>query len=208
MHPDHALGAPVFKEAGATIVAHANLPAALGARARSYLATGARAIGAGMDGAGAVTPDVLIADRGVIDLGGRTLLLEAHPVAHTDNDLTVTDDATEVMFLGDLVFMDHLPTMDGSLIGWLDLLDDLTARHASRVVLGHGPAAAPWPEAAAPMRAYLDGFAGAARAAIATGTPLLEASRAIAADAPVGWAMTDAFAARNATAAIRELEWE
>ena len=208
MHPDHVLGAPVFAEAGATVVAHANLAQGLAARARSYLATGARALGPGMDGSGVVMPDIEVADRRVIDLGGRSLLLEAHPVAHTDNDLTATDDATEVMFLGDLAFLGHLPTLDGSLTGWIDLLDALAERHASRVVLGHGPVAAPWPEAAAPTRDYLDGLAEAARAAIAAGTPMLEATRAIAAAAPEGWAMRDAFAERNATTAIRELEWE
>ena len=208
MHPDHTLGAGVFRDAGATVVAHANLPRALSARARSYLDAGARALGAEMDGAAAVMPDATVADRRVIDLGGRRLLLEAHPVGHTDNDLTVTDDATEVLFAGDLVFLGHLPTLDGSLRGWLGVLDDLTARHASRVVMGHGPAAAPWPEAAAPTRAYLEGLAEAARAAIAAGEPILAATRAMARDVPPGWALADRFAERNATAAFRELEWE
>jgi hypothetical protein len=82
------------------------------------------------------------------------------------------------------------------------------ARPAARVVPGHGPVAAPWPGAAEPIRAYLEGLRREARAAVAEGRPMLEATRAIARRAPAGWALTEAFAERNATAAIREMEWE
>jgi glyoxylase-like metal-dependent hydrolase (beta-lactamase superfamily II) len=129
-------------------------------------------------------------------------------VAHTDNDLTVRDLATDTWFLGDLLFMGHMPALDGSLLGWLARLDDLTARPAARAVPGHGPVAAPWPEAAAAMRAYLSDLAAEARASIAAGEPLLAATCRISARPAPGWTLVDEFAARNATTAIRELEWE
>ena len=36
----------------------------------------------------------------------RTLLLTAHPTAHTDNDLSVYDEREKVLIAGDLVFME------------------------------------------------------------------------------------------------------
>lgn len=207
MHPDHALGAAAFVDAGATVIGHANLARSLGARGESYLAGARRALG-DIGATRIVGPDETVETTREIDLGGRRLLLEAHPEAHTDNDLTVRDIETDTWFIGDLVFMSHLPTMDGSLNGWIALLDALAARPAARVVPGHGPVSYAWPDAAAPIRAYLRDLRAQARAAVREGRPMLEATRAIARRAPAGWALIDAFAERNATAAIREMEWE
>jgi hypothetical protein len=101
-----------------------------------------------------------------------------------------------------------MPSVDGSLNGWIALLDALSEREAARIVPGHGPVSAPWPQAAVPIRAYLERLRAAARQAVAQGTPILEAGRAIAASAPEGWTLGEVFAERNATAAYREMEWE
>ena len=46
-------------------------------------------------------------------------MIEAQPAAHTDNDLTVFDRNSGTLWTGDLVFLDHIPVLDGSLKGWL-----------------------------------------------------------------------------------------
>ncbi|MGF1658082.1 MAG: quinoprotein relay system zinc metallohydrolase 2 [Rubrimonas sp.] len=208
MHPDHVLGAAAFVEEGATVIGHANLPRALAARAESYRAAADRALGGQFGAATVVLPDETVAATRDIDLGGRILRLEAHPAAHTDNDMSVRDLATDTWFVGDLVFKGHFPSLDGALNGWIATLDAMAARPAARIVPGHGPVAAPWPESAAPLRAYLEDLRAAARASVARGEPMLSAVRAIAAQAPPGWTLAEAFAERNATAAIREMEWE
>lgn len=208
MHPDHALGASVFQAAGATLIGHDKLPRALRARAETYTAALARLIGPAFDGTQVALPDESVATTREIDLGGRVLLLEAHPVAHTDNDLTVFDPATGSWFMGDLLFMGHVPALDGSLRGWLSLSRELGQRRVARAIPGHGPVAAPWPQAAAPMRAYLDAIAAETRAAIAAGRPMLGAVAEIGESQRANWLLFDAFNQRTATAAFQELEWE
>ena len=49
----------------------------------------------------------------------------AWPTAHSDSDLTVLDEQTGTLFAGDLVFLPHVPVLDGSLRGWLNVIDEL-----------------------------------------------------------------------------------
>jgi hypothetical protein len=110
--------------------------------------------------------------------------------------------------MGDLVFDRHAPAVDGSALGWIALLDRLAARPAARIVPGHGAPALPWPAGADATRAYLAGVVAEARAALAAGESLGEASRHVGADLRGDWQLFDDFNARNATAVYRELEWE
>lgn len=213
MHPDHVLGIPAFRGTGPgggdpRVVGHRNLARALAARAEHYLATNRRLLGGAL-GADLeiVPPDLAVEDEMALDLGGRTLRLGAWPTAHTDNDLTVLDEATGTLFAGDLLFAEHLPAIDGSLLGWLRVHDELAEIEALRVVPGHGPASLPWPEALAPQRRYLEDLAAALRREIADGTGMAEAVEALAPPAE-GWLRVDAFHRRNATAGFAELEWE
>ncbi|MGB3388053.1 MAG: quinoprotein relay system zinc metallohydrolase 2 [Pseudaminobacter sp.] len=209
MHPDHIFGNAVFRDAGATIVGHHNLPWALAAREEFYLRSYRDQIGAKlMEGVEMIPPTVLVEDRQELDLGGRTLELRAWQPAHTDNDLTVLDPATQTLFAGDLVFLEHLPTLDGSLLGWLGQMDELAAVEAAHVVPGHGPAPAPWPQALQPERHYFETLARDLRKAIKDGVPLAEAVGTAASSASGDWLLFHEYNQRNATAAYAELEWE
>lgn len=209
VHPDHVLGNAAFAGPGVTFIGHRNLPEALAERAESYLSATRRLIGeAAAAGTRIVPPDVTVADRLTIDLGARPLLIEAWPTAHTATDLTVYDETTRTWFLGDLLFAGHVPALDGKLTGWIALLAELERRPAARVVPGHGPAAMPWPAAAAPMDHYLKKLASDVRGMIRDGDTLSDAAHRAGRSEAGNWALFDDFNARNATTAFQELEWE
>ncbi|RFC66780.1 MULTISPECIES: quinoprotein relay system zinc metallohydrolase 2 [Mesorhizobium] len=209
MHPDHIFGNAAFKETGAQIVGHTNLPAALEARGAFYLQSFRRQLGEElMRGVEIIPPTVLVADRTELDLGDRKLDLRAWQPAHTDNDLTVMDRTSGTFFAGDLVFLGHLPTMDGSLLGWMRQLDELAAIAASGVVPGHGPSPSAWPDAIAPERRYFETLASDLRAAIKAGVPLAEAVTTAGQSERAKWKLFDEYNERNATTAYAELEWE
>lgn len=212
MHPDHVLGASVFREAGAEVVGHAALPMALQARAETYLDALARLYpAAAMLGTEVVQPDRTVAEELLLDLGDRRLRLRAAPVAHTDNDLTVFDEATGTFFAGDLVFRDLTPVIDGSLAGWLAWMATPPDPAPQMVVPGHGPVSADWHEATAPQGDFLKALAGTTRARIAAGIAMSDAVPLIVSDLKdmaESWNAFPETAARDATAAYKELEWE
>ena len=210
MHPDHVFGNAAFEGEHPTFVGHHKLPRALAARAARYLAINKELLGdAAFAGTRIVPPTLLVNDRLDLDLGGRKLVLEAEPTAHTDNDLTVYDETTRTLFLGDLLFAEHIPAIDGSIRGWLVLIDKLAARNdVARAVPGHGPASMDWPAALVPEHRYLDKVAADVRAMIKQGRTLSEATAAAGLSEKDAWLLFKDYHARNVTAAFAELEWE
>ena len=209
MHPDHVFGNAAFKEDKPTFVGHYKLARGLGSRAERYLAINKQMLGEdAFEGIEIILPSVGVEERLTLDLGGRTLALEAQRTAHTDNDLTVTDMATDTLFLGDLLFSVHVPTLDGSIAGWLALLDELSRKEAARVVPGHGPHAMAMPEGLSPEQRYLAAIAADVRQLIKEGKTLEDATKTAGFSEREAWKLFDHYHVRNVTAAFAELEWE
>lgn len=208
MHLDHVFGNAAFEAPGTTFVAAANLPEALGARAEGYLRTLNDSIGDAAAGTRAVYPTLLVEDQMRLDLGGRNLLLRSWPTAHTNNDLTVFDEASSTLWLGDLLFEGFLPIVDGSILGWLKVMDTLATLPARRVVAGHGALELAWPAALETQRAYLTGVTASVRSALKRGLTLRQVIDADDGSTLSGWALAARFHSRNLSAAYTELEWE
>ena len=210
MHPDHVFGNAAFANEKPIFVGHRKLPRALTARADRYLKINEKLLGQeAFDGTQIIPPTLLVEDTLELDLGDRSLILTAHKTAHTDNDVTVYDKQTQTLFLGDLLFAKHVPALDGSIRGWLALLDQLSKREdVARVVPGHGPASTEWPDALAAEKRYLARIAEDVRDFIKHGQTLAQAAKEAGLSEKDAWLLFEEYHARNVSAAFAELEWE
>jgi len=208
VHPDHIFGAVAFKPDHPDFIGHVKLPGALAQRGDYYVRTLHRALGDRADGSEVVMPTRLVEKTLDLDLGDRVVEIEAHGPAHTDNDLTLLDRRTKTLWASDLLFVDRIPVIDGSAVGWVRELDALEKVPAERAVPGHGPVSVAWPAAAEPEMRYLKAVIAGTRAAIKEGIDIGEAWRHVAVEERGRWLLFDDYHPRNVTAAYKELEWE
>ena len=206
VHPDHVFGNAAFADDHPEFIGHARLAEAMRRRGPNYLNALRRDLGDVAEQSAIVVPTRSVATTEELDLGGRVLSLRAWPAAHTDTDLTVFDQASRTLWLGDLVFVGHVPVLDGNLRGFLAALEELKSVGADLAIPGHGRALA-WPEAIAPEEHYLKGLLVDVRAAIKAKRTLAE-TLATVDDQRGQWLLFDRFHRRNVTAAYAELEWD
>ncbi len=208
-HFDHVLGNAAFADLpGVKFAGHSNLAQNLAASTDFFLRQFAAELGPNPAAGQIVLPTIQINDRAELDLGGRVLELQAHATAHTHADLSVYDRETGTLWLGDLLFMERIPVLDGSLLGWIDVLERLQATSANRVVPGHGPASAPWPAASVPEMSYLKSLRDEVRAGIGAGAFMEDLMETAGAQQKSQWLLHEYNHGRNVSRAFTELEWE
>jgi quinoprotein relay system zinc metallohydrolase 2 len=207
VHPDHIFGAGAFLRDEPQFIGHRELPASLAQRGEYYRDRLEGVLGRGAVGP-IVAPTRTIDTEERFDLGERTLRIVAHRSAHTNNDLTVLDEPSGTLFASDLLFVERVPSLDGSLKGWLETLTTLAALDVQRAVPGHGPAHVDLAPAVAKLRGYLEALLTQTRAAIAAGIEIDAAPEHVAQTERSKWRLFDEHHGHNVTQAFRELEWE
>lgn len=208
VHPDHIYGNAAFKSEQTQFIGHRNLARAMALRGPFYLARAAEQLDISLTAGDIIPPDLPVNRHMTINLGNRELILTAHPAAHTDNDLTVYDKQTRTIWLSDLLFVDHVPVIDGSLKGWLAELERLKKQPYRYVIPGHGPLITDWPSAMRPQYHYLTTLQTEIRDMIRQGKYLEQAVETVGQSERPNWQLFDHYHRKNVTAAFAELEWE
>jgi len=206
-HPDHIFGNAAFAGDKPQFIGHVRLPEAIRRRGPNYLNALNRTLGTAAQGTTLVLPTRAVAGIDRVDLGGRTLVLRAWRTAHTDCDLTVLDEKSGTLWLGDLAFEGHVPVLDGNLRGYLAVIAELRALRVNQVVPGHGRAAG-WPGVLDAQERYLRRLLADVTSALKARKTLAETLDAAECAERGEWLLFDLFHKRNVSAAYAELEWD
>jgi quinoprotein relay system zinc metallohydrolase 2 len=207
VHPDHTFGAGAFVDDKPVFIGHAKLPEALQARGEFYKKGLADIIGADKVGP-VVMPTHTVADTDEVDLGDRVITFKAHGPAHTHSDLSMLDKRSGLLLPADLLFVGRVPSLDGSLLGWLKELDALSTLGAQRAVPGHGPVAVDLAPSVAALRGYLADLRDGVRKEIKGQGSIETATKTVGQDQASKWTLFADYNGRNVSEAYKELEWE
>ena len=137
IHDDHWLGNGFYKEQHATIIG----PQAFSELSKTETTRMQRRISAeAFQGTQQVFPDILIAGKKVLTIDGKKVIIQSvNHKAHTADDLFVYIPSKKIVFAGDLVFNERLPSLrDGNINGWLSALEKLKKMDVQYIVGGHG----------------------------------------------------------------------
>jgi quinoprotein relay system zinc metallohydrolase 2 len=211
VHPDHMLGNAAFKADSPQFIGHEKLPAAIVARQDYFAKTFKEILGKSYTGTEFISPThtVLIDKPITIDLGNRLLTLTAYSTSHTDNDLTVLDNATRTLWTGDLLFMSRIPVLDGSINGWLTTMQKLQSMDLNFVIPGHGKASSKeWRQGLLAQIKYFTVLRNEIREIINNLGTIEEATKKVGLEEANNWELFEQYHRRNITASFVELEWE
>ena len=210
VHPDHIFGNAAFTQDKATFVGHEKLPDAMERRRENYLRINQQWLGEAFAGSEIVKPGLLVKTTANLDLGDRTLLLTAYPVAHTNTDLTVLDKKSSTLWTGDLLFVERTPSIDGDIKGWLAVINELKNNEAEFAIPGHSSSLkdANWKKQLNDQERYLWTLLNDIRASIKKGEVMEKAMGTAAASERSYWQLFDIVNRRNVNNIYPALEWE
>jgi quinoprotein relay system zinc metallohydrolase 2 len=208
VHVDHVLGNFAFLSDRPSFVGSATLAEAMVSSARLFMSEYPEDFSGPPTATQVIGPDRLVEHEMTLDLGKRRIVLRAWPRAHTDCDLTVYDESSGTLWAGDLLFRDRLPVLDGSVKGWLLVLDDLASMAVKLAIPGHGAPSTDLAAAIDPERRYLRTLVDGVRAELAAGKPMRDAVEQVGSAEKSHWLLWQGVHQRNVGRVYQELEWE
>lgn len=213
VHPDHVYGNAAFlpsntNEQAPVFVGHEKLAHAMDLRSEQYTKLNERLLHDDAKGSVLIKPTLAVKTTLTLDLGDRELVLDAHPIAHTNTDITVIDKKTGTLFAGDLLFINRTPVVEGDIKGLITEIIKLKHSQATQVVPGHGPVTKDWLGALNNAERYLTTLLNDVRASIKRHDSMEKAMDTAAETERKHWKLFEITNRRNVNIIYPVLEWE
>lgn len=208
VHPDHIYGNGAFSDENPQYVGHEKLATLMLLRQAQYEKLNASLLGAEGVRSPTIAPNLLVTKNMTLDLGGRTLSLQAHTVAHTHSDLSVVDNKTNTLFTGDLLFAQRTPVLEGDIKGLIQTLETLNQHSYALVVPGHGQESTDQNAIFSNALRYLQALLKDVRNAIQKGVSMEQTMETAASAEHDRWLLFDIANRRNVNVIYPQLEWE
>ena len=208
VHPDHIYGNAAFLADKPAFIGHEKLATAMELRREQYAKLNAKLLGEDAKGSELVKPTITVKTTLEVDLGDRKLAITAHPVAHTNTDLSAIDSKSSTLFTGDLLFIERTPVLEGDIKGLIAELEKLKTSTAKQVVPGHGAVTKDWLQAIANQQRYLNALLTDIRASIKKGESMESTMNSAAASEKDKWQLFEIANRRNVNIIYPALEWE
>ena len=208
VHYDHILGNKAFANENADFVGHENLAEAINQNKDFFLTQFKKNLSEDPNGSDLISPNILIKKLTKLDLGNRVLTLIPFPNSHSQNDIVVIDEKTKTLWAGDLIFIERIPSLTGSLKGWVETIERIKKLDVKVIVPGHGKVSSSLKEALKQQTDYFELLLNKIREAIAEGKFIDEAMESIDKENQLKWLLHEYQHARNVSRTYTELEWE
>lgn len=206
---DHRwLGNGYWQAQGATVIASEAAVEDHRARAGDHMIALSQFLGEGLDGTEPAYADVTFETDYTLEFGGLTFEIMHRGAAHTPGDSFIWLDERDVMFTGDIVYVDRIlgngPARDTD--SWIAVFEAMAAFDPAHIVPGHGHAT-DLAKATRDTYDYLVNLRTQIGALIENGGDIMDAP-AIDQSNWTYLEQFDSLAGRNAQATFEEMEWE
>jgi len=206
---DHRwLGNGYWQAQGATVIASEAAVEDHNDRAQNHMIALSQFLGNGLDGTEPAYANVTYETDYALEFGGLSFEIMHRGPAHTPGDSFVWLDDRDVMFTGDIVYVDRLlgngPARDTD--SWIAVFEAMAAFGPTHIVPGHGRAT-DLVTATRDTHDYLVNLRRRIGALIEAGGDIMDAPQ-IDQSAWAHLEQFEALAGRNAQATYEEMEWE
>jgi glyoxylase-like metal-dependent hydrolase (beta-lactamase superfamily II) len=137
IHDDHWLGNSFYKRQNVTIIG----PSSFKDLAKEEQTRMQKRISAeAFKGTTQEYPTLFVDEEKILEIDGKKVFIKSvNTKAHTEDDLFVYIPSKRVVFAGDLVFNERVPSLrDGNINGWIEVLEALRRMDVDIIVGGHG----------------------------------------------------------------------